>query len=110
MSTAVEKATADRKALLDSGDYDAMQVHESFLYTIVCHRIGMDSQAAINRAAFPAGTSGGWTFQERDDLPDGWWEGDGAALASPTDDPHDAPYPQPCHDHPETHVHVLAAC
>jgi hypothetical protein len=86
------------KAVLDSGDYDVAQVHEALLYAVVCHRVGLDSQQAIDRACFPAGTTGGWQFVERSDLPEGWWEGDGAANASPTD------------DHPSTHVHVLAAC
>lgn len=95
---------------LKTGDYDAAQVHESLLYAVVCHRVGLDSQTAIDRATSTAGTSCGWTFQERDRLPEGWWEGDGAKKSSATDDPHDAPYPQPCHDHPSTHVHVLAAC
>ena len=93
-----------------SPDYDAAQVHESMFYAIVCHRVGLDSQDAISAATFPAGTSGGWQYVERADLPEQWWEGAGAVNASPTDDGHDAPYPQPCADHPETHVHVLAAC
>jgi hypothetical protein len=91
-------------------NYDAAQVHESLLFAIVCHRVGVDSEAAIGAATYPAGTSGGWQFVERENLPEGWWEGDGARMASPTDDPHDAPYPQPCGEHTETHVHVLAAC
>lgn len=103
------KIAAD-KPTLDSGDYDVAQVFESLLYTIVCHRTEIDPQTAISRATFPAGTSGGWRHVERVDLPDAWWEGDGAKHASPTDDPHDAPYPQPCADHPESHVHSLAAC
>lgn len=101
---------AHDKATLDSGDYDAGQVHESFLYAIVCHRVEIDPQNAIDAALFAAGTSGGWQYQEREGLPAGWWEGEGAKVASPTDDPHDAPYPQPCFDHPSTHVHSLAAC
>ena len=101
---------ANDKAVLDSGDYDAAQVNETILYTVVCHRAGIDSQAAIDCACSPAGTSLGWQFVPRDDLPEGWWEGAGAVYASPTDDGHDAPYPQPCADHPETHVHVLGQC
>lgn len=93
-----------------AGDYDAVELYQSLLYTVVCHRVGLDSQRAINSACFPAGTSGGWQFVERDNLPEGWWEGDGAVNASPTDDAHDAPYPQPCADHLTTHVHVLAEC
>lgn len=100
--------TADEAKQTD--DYDAAVVQEAFLFTIVCHRTGIDSQEAIDRACFPAGTSGGWQYLERDDLPEGWWTGTGAVAASPTDDGHDAPYPQPCSHHPETHVHVLAAC
>lgn len=95
---------------LATGDYDAAQVYESLLYTTVCHRVGIDSQGAIYAACFPPGTSGGWRYIERDGLPEGWWEGAGALAASPTDDPHDAPYPQPCGDHPTTHVHVLGGC
>lgn len=101
---------ASDKTTMDSGDYDAGQVHESLLFAIVCHRIEIEPQTAINAATFPAGTSGGWRFIPRDDLPDGWWEGDGAKQASPTEDPHDAPYPQPCFDHTSTHVHSLAGC
>jgi hypothetical protein len=98
------------KAALDSGEYDVAPVHEALCFAIVCQRVGIEPQRAIDRALFPAGTSLGWQYVERGDLPEEWWAGDGAALASPTLDPHDAPYPQPCHDHPSTHVHVLAAC
>src|SRR4051794_36918754 len=98
------------KATVDSGEYDVAQIHESLCYAIVCHRVGIDSRRAIDHALFIAGTSGGWQFQEREALPDEWWEGEGAVAASPTDDGRDAPYPQPCAQHPETHVHVLAAC
>lgn len=97
-------------AVMESGDYDVAQIHAGLLYAIVCHRVGIDSQHAIDRALFPAGTSGGWQYQERDALPESWWEGEGAVQASPTGDAHDAPYPQPCSMHPKTHVHVLAAC
>lgn len=108
--TATIKVASDKTAL-DSGDYDAAQLTEGMCYAIVCHRIGMDSQQAIDRAiVFPSGTTGGWQFQPREELHDGWWEGSAAVEASPTDDGHDAPYPQPCGQHPETHVHVLAAC
>lgn len=98
------------EATIKTGEYDVAQLGESLLYTVVCHRKELDSQTAISGACFPAGTSGGWQYVERDELPESWWEGDGAAKASPTDDPHDAPYPQPCGDHPSTHVHVLAEC
>lgn len=101
------------KATIDSGEYDVAPVHESLCYAIVCQRIGLDSQRAIDRALFPAGTSLGWRFVERADLPEGWWEGDGAQYAAEAigeTDARKAPYPQPCFDHPETHVHVLAAC
>lgn len=98
------------QAALDSGEYDVARLHESLCYAVVCHRAGVDSQRAIDRALFAAGTSMGWVYQPREELPDSWWEGDGAVQASPTDDGHDAPYPQPCSQHPETHVHVLAAC
>jgi len=101
---------ANDQAALDSGEYDVAQIHQTLLYAIVCHRVGIDSQRAIDWACFPAGTTGGWQYVERGELPEGWWEGDSAVQASPTDDGHDAPYPQPCAQHPETHVHVLAAC
>src|SRR5687767_4792602 len=102
--------TATSAEDMKAGDYDVVQIHESMLYSVVCHKIGVDSQAAISSACFPAGTTGGWQYVPRDELPDGWWEGPGAVAASPTDDGHDAPYPQPCSDHPETHIHLLAAC
>lgn len=95
---------------LDSGEYDAAQINENMFFAVVCHRIGLDSQAAVDRACFPAGTSHGWQLLSREDLPDAWWEGPGAVEASPTDDGRDAPYPQPCSTHPGTHVHVVAAC
>lgn len=101
---------ASDQATLGSGEYDVAQIHQSLCFAIVCHRVGMDSQRAIDRACFPAGTWAGWTYQTREELPEGWWEGSGAVAASPTDDGHDAPYPQPCSQHPDTHVHVLAAC
>lgn len=101
---------ASTKEAVDSGDYDTARVSEGLCYLVVCHRIGIDHQQAIDRSGMIAGTTLGWTYQERDKLPESWWEGDGAVQASPTDDGRDAPYPQPCAQHPETHVHVLAAC
>lgn len=102
--------TITAEAAKTTDDYDAACVGEGFLFATVCHRVGVDSHAAINAVCFPAGTSGGWQLCARDELPESWWEGTGAKAASPTDDPHDAPYPQPCGHHPETHVHVVAAC
>jgi hypothetical protein len=106
-------ASTTREDALKSGDYDALQIHESMFFAVVCHRVGMDSQSAISRATMPAGTSGGWRFVERNRLPDSWWEGEGATLAAERigeSDPHKAPYPQPCSEHPDTHVHVVAEC
>jgi hypothetical protein len=87
----------------ETNEYDAAQVSEQLLYTVVCHRKDVDPQAAINAACGPSGTTNGWTFVAREDLPEGWWEGPGAY------DGHDTPYPQPCSHHPETHVHSVGA-
>lgn len=96
---------------LKTGDYDAAQVDESLFFTIVCHRVGLDSQEAIDSATSWPGTTNGWQYVPREELPEEWFTvGDGAISVSPTNDPFDAPYPQPCGDHPDTHVHVLAAC
>lgn len=94
--------TSDEAKTTD--EYDAALIGEGICYATVCHRVGVDSQTAIYAAAGIAGTSGGWQFQDREELPDSWWEGTGASEGRET------PYPQPCAHHPETHVHVLAAC
>lgn len=85
-------------------DYDAAGVHQGLFYAITCHRKEIDPTEAATAVHGIAGTSGGWTYVEKGDLPDEWWEGSAAYAGR------DTPYPQPCFDHPETHVHTLAEC
>ena len=88
----------------ESGDYDVAQVSESLCFATVCHRKEIESQDAIDRGLLLSGTSYGWQFVPRDELPESWWEGSGAYAGR------DTPYPQPCSRHPDTHVHSVAAC
>ena len=94
--------TAKNSEDVASGEYDAARAYESLCYAVVCHRKEIDPQSALAAAFGPSGTSNGWQFLERDELPDAWW--DGAPSGRET------PYPQPCHGaHPDTHVHSVGA-